>query len=94
MKETKVRKLTKTVKAAKPYFCACIAAITMINLLQKPLNGGTPEIESAATEHVVPVRGILCMSPPISFSWRVPVRYSMAPEHRNNRDLKTEWFNR
>ena len=61
----------------------------MINLLKKPLNGGTPAIAIEAASEVPAVTGILLPSPPISLSCRVLVLYSTAPAVRNKRDLNT-----
>ena len=89
-----VTKLTRIVIAANHRNPACIAAIIMISLLQKPLKGGMPAIDSEAMVQVALVKGICSRSPPISFNCLVPVLYSMEPEHRKSKDLNTEWLAR
>lgn len=58
MKDARVIKLTNAATAANRYFPLKTQAIIMINFEKKPLNGGTPEMESDATIDVVPVTGI------------------------------------
>jgi hypothetical protein len=47
-------------------------------------------MDNEAMVHVALVTGILVPNPPISFNSLVPVLYSIEPEHKNRRDLKTE----
>ena len=64
----------------------------MISLLKNPLKGGIPEIDIDATKDVDEVAGIYLAKPPISFRFRVPVLYSIAPALRNSRLLKAAWL--
>ena len=89
-----VRILTAVAIAAKTYWPASTAAKMIISLLQKPLSGGRPDIDNAATRFVYPVTGSFCANPPICFRSLVPVEYSIAPEFRKSNDLKTAWFRR
>ena len=69
-----------------------MAAMIIISLLKKPLNGGIPEIDIEAIKDVADVAGIDLANPPISFRSRVPRVYSIAPALRNKSPLKAAWL--
>lgn len=61
--------------------------------LTNPLNGGKPEIAIAPTRKKIAVNGISFMSPPYFSMFRVWVCDITEPAPKNNKDLKTAWFN-
>ena len=61
----------------------------MISLLQKPLSGGTPAIDSEPMSVVPAVTGIFRPSPPISSRLRVPVACWIEPLFKNRSPLAT-----
>lgn len=59
--------------------------VKMLNLLKKPLKGGTPVTANAATAKLTPTMGIFFRSPFREGNIRVPVEKPTAPATRKKR---------
>ena len=77
--ENRVSKLTTRLTAAMPYCFAATAAVSRASLLKKPLKGGTPASERAATRNSSASPGRCRSCPPISLSSPPPHRRSRVP---------------
>ena len=64
----------------------------MLNLLKKPLKGGTPVTARAATAKLTPIMGLFFKSPFKEGNIRVPVEKPIAPATRKKRPLPNAWL--